>query len=94
MGIPTHVLDLGGPPDAPLLVFLHGFGGSSLTRALLAPGLTSRSRVVVPDLQGPGRTPPGDTRDSIDAALGQVGALRDRLPDPDTPLTGRRRTPS
>ena len=75
-------------------MFLHGFGGSSLTRALLAPGLTSGSRVVVPDLQGPGRTPPGDTRDSIDAALGQVGALLDRLPDPETPLTGRRWTPS
>jgi pimeloyl-ACP methyl ester carboxylesterase len=77
-GIPTHVLDFGGPPDAPLLVFLHGFGGSALTWALLAPRLTSRFRVVVPHLQGHGRTPPGDVRGSMDAVLGQVSALLDR----------------
>jgi 2-succinyl-6-hydroxy-2,4-cyclohexadiene-1-carboxylate synthase len=43
-----------GPPDAPPLVVLHGFTGSSDDAESLAPGLERRHRLLVPDLPGHG----------------------------------------
>jgi pimeloyl-ACP methyl ester carboxylesterase len=56
---PAHFLDMGGPPDGPLLVGLHGLGGSHLNWAAIGPGLSRRSRVVALDLVGHGLTPIG-----------------------------------
>ncbi|MCK9896501.1 alpha/beta fold hydrolase [Frankia sp. AgB32] len=54
---PVHVVDFGGPADAPLLLCVHGLGGSWLNWLLLAPQLTPRYRVMAVDLAGHGRTP-------------------------------------
>lgn len=53
---PVHYLDFGGPADGPLLVLVHGLGGSALNWAAVAPGLASGCRVVALDLAGSGRT--------------------------------------
>jgi pimeloyl-ACP methyl ester carboxylesterase len=53
---PTHYLDLGGPSDAPVIVAVHGLGGSSVNWAAIAPLLTDRCRVLAPDLAGHGLT--------------------------------------
>ncbi len=54
---PVHFLDLGGPADGPLVVGLHGLGGSHLNWTAAGPLLTSRARVVALDLVGHGLTP-------------------------------------
>ncbi|MGO8872311.1 MAG: alpha/beta fold hydrolase [Acidimicrobiales bacterium] len=56
---PVHYVDLGGPPEGPLLVGLHGLGGSHLNWAAVGPALSRRSRVVALDLVGHGLTPVG-----------------------------------
>jgi abhydrolase domain-containing protein 6 len=42
----------GGPTGAPPLVLVHGFGGDKDNWALLAPHLTDRYHLIVPDLLG------------------------------------------
>ena len=53
---PVHYVDHGGPQDGPLLVCVHGLGGSLLNWAALAPRLTHRCRVLALDLAGFGHT--------------------------------------
>jgi len=53
---PVHYVDHGGPADGPLLVCIHGLGGSLVNWAALAPRLTGHARVVAVDLAGFGRT--------------------------------------
>jgi len=53
---PVHYVDHGGPEGGPLLVCLHGLGGSLVNWAALAPHLTKHVRVVAVDLIGFGRT--------------------------------------
>ena len=53
---PVHYVDHGGPADAPLLVCVHGLGGSHANWAALAPLLTHRYRVLALDLAGFGLT--------------------------------------
>jgi len=53
---PVHYVDHGGPADGPLLVCVHGLGGSLLNWAALAPRLTDTFRVIALDLVGFGRT--------------------------------------
>lgn len=53
-----HYLDYGGPADGPVVVAVHGLGGSSVNWSALAPLLTERCRVVAPDLAGHGLTRP------------------------------------
>jgi pimeloyl-ACP methyl ester carboxylesterase len=57
LGGPLGYLDFGGPADGPLLVCLHGLGGSHLNWAPLAPLLTDHARVLALDLPAHGRTP-------------------------------------
>ncbi|HEV2673292.1 MAG TPA: alpha/beta fold hydrolase [Aliidongia sp.] len=45
-----------GPPDAPALVFLHGFGGDLLTWHFCLVAFSSRFRVIALDLPGHGRS--------------------------------------
>lgn len=53
---PVHYVDHGGPADGPLLVCVHGLGGSLVNWAALAPRLTDVARVVAVDLAGFGLT--------------------------------------
>jgi pimeloyl-ACP methyl ester carboxylesterase len=53
---PVHYVDHGGPADAPLLVCVHGLGGSHANWTALAPLLTDRYRVLALDLAGFGLT--------------------------------------
>ncbi|HEX3981833.1 MAG TPA: alpha/beta hydrolase [Acidimicrobiales bacterium] len=56
---PLHVVDMGGPDDGPLIVGLHGLGGSHLNWSAIGPGLSRHARVVALDLVGHGLTPAG-----------------------------------
>jgi pimeloyl-ACP methyl ester carboxylesterase len=53
---PVHYLDYGGPTDGPLVVGVHGLGGTAANWSALAPLLTDRFRVLAPDLAGHGLT--------------------------------------
>lgn len=64
---PVHYVDHGGPADGPLLVCVHGLGGSLVNWAALAPLLTGSCRVVALDLAGFGRTRAGGRGTSVHA---------------------------
>jgi pimeloyl-ACP methyl ester carboxylesterase len=53
---PVHYVDYGGPADGPLLVCVHGLGGSLVNWAAVAPSLSQTCRVLALDLAGFGRT--------------------------------------
>lgn len=53
---PVHYVDHGGPLDAPLLVCVHGLGGSHANWSAIAPLLTPSYRVLALDLAGFGLT--------------------------------------
>ena len=53
---PVHYLDFGGPARGPLIVCVHGLGGSAVNWAAIAPLLTNRYRLIAPDLAGHGLT--------------------------------------
>jgi pimeloyl-ACP methyl ester carboxylesterase len=53
---PVHYLDFGGPARGPVLVCVHGLDGCAVNWAAIAPLLTSRFRVLAPDLAGHGLT--------------------------------------
>ncbi len=69
-----------GPAGAPVVILLHGFGGSLETWDGWTPELATRFRVVALDLPGFGLTGPDPTGDYADARAGQILiALLDRL---------------
>lgn len=77
MGRPgTHVLDHGGPATAPLVLLIHGFGGSALNWQLVAPTLAEHHRVLAVDLYAHGTSvaPPRLTADDV---IDQVAAVID-----------------
>ena len=51
-----------GPKDAPVVLLLHGAGGSGHSFRALIPFLSDRYRVIVPDLPGQGCTRAGGMR--------------------------------
>jgi pimeloyl-ACP methyl ester carboxylesterase len=53
---PVHYVDHGGPSDAPVVVCVHGLGGSHANWASFAPLLTDTYRVLALDLAGFGLT--------------------------------------
>src|SRR6266567_1828353 len=53
---PVHYLDFGGPPGGPLIVCVHGLGGSAVNWSASAPLLTGRYRLLALDLAGHGLT--------------------------------------
>jgi pimeloyl-ACP methyl ester carboxylesterase len=63
----VHYVDYGGPARAPLLVMVHGLGGSLVNWAALAPLLHDHVRVVAVDLAGFGRTEGGHRSTSVHA---------------------------
>lgn len=56
LGGPVHYLDFGGPADGPVLVCVHGLGGSAVNWISVAPQLAGSCRVLAPDLAGHGLT--------------------------------------
>lgn len=54
---PVHFLDFGGPAGGPLLVCVHGLGGSHVNWLAIGPELAKTCRVLALDLAGHGRTP-------------------------------------
>ncbi len=62
-----HYTDHGGPAGAPLLVCVHGLGGSSVNWIAVAPLLTGSFRVLAPDLAGHGRTLAGTRTTDVNA---------------------------
>ena len=51
-----------GPPEAPVVLLLHGFPASSFQYRELIPRLADRYRVIAPDLPGFGFTEVPDDR--------------------------------
>ena len=64
---PVHYLDYGGPAEGPLLVCVHGLGGSALNWAAVAPVLAEGCRVAALDLAGFGHTRGGSRSTSVQA---------------------------
>jgi pimeloyl-ACP methyl ester carboxylesterase len=69
-GGPLHYLDFGGPADGPVIVAVHGLGGSAVNWVALAPLLTGRCRVLAPDLAGHGLTRPAGRGTGVAANRG------------------------
>ncbi len=67
---PVHYLDFGGPARAPMIVCVHGLGGSAVNWSALAPLLTDRYRVLAPDLAGHGLTTSGGRGTDVTANRG------------------------
>ena len=67
LGMPVHYVDHGGPADGPLLVMVHGLGGSVVNWAALAPLLTRTCRVLALDLIGFGHTQAGTHSTTVTA---------------------------
>lgn len=65
--MPVHYVDHGGLPGAPLLVMVHGLGGSLVNWAAVAPLLTDTCRVLALDLVGFGHTQAGGRSTSVTA---------------------------
>jgi pimeloyl-ACP methyl ester carboxylesterase len=59
LGGPVHYLDFGGPAAGPVIVCVHGLGGSAVNWIAVAPLLTGTCRVLAPDLAGHGLTQSG-----------------------------------
>lgn len=53
---PVHYLDYGGSASGPVIVAIHGLGGSAVNWAAIAPRLTRKYRLLAPDLAGHGLT--------------------------------------
>ncbi len=76
---PVHYRDYGGPPDGPVLVAVHGLGGSALNWAALAPHLTDSFRVLAPDLAGFGLTEAHGRPTTVPANTRLVGEFLRRV---------------
>ena len=54
---PVHYVDFGGPDDGPVIVCVHGLGGSYLNWLAVGPQLAKTCRVYALDLPAHGLTP-------------------------------------
>ncbi len=77
-----------GRPDAPCVVFLHGFGADLLTWQLCLVPLAARYRVVALDLPGHGRSAPDVGDASLGFMTGWLGEALDVLGIRDTHMVG------
>ncbi len=75
LGGPVHYVDFGGPPTGPLLVFVHGLGGSWANWSALAPLLAGNARLLAVDLAGHGRTPVAGRSTDVRANRRLLGAF-------------------
>ncbi len=76
---PTHYLDFGGPSDGPLVVCVHGLGGSHLNWLAVGPSLSRTARVLALDLVGHGRTPAGRRRAGIEGHRALLSGFLDAV---------------
>jgi len=88
VGGPVHYVDYGGPEGAPLLVAVHGLGGSHLNWASVAPHLVTRRRLVAVDLLGHGRTPTAGRTPGVDAHVELVTGFAAEVSDRPVILMG------
>jgi pimeloyl-ACP methyl ester carboxylesterase len=79
LGGPVHYVDYGGDAEGPVVVLVHGLGGSHLNWDLLAPLLTGTARVLALDLPGFGRSEPGGRRASVPANVAVLGRFLDEV---------------
>jgi pimeloyl-ACP methyl ester carboxylesterase len=76
---PVHYLDYGGPDDGPMVLLVHGLGGSVLNWAAIAPTLAETCRVMAIDLVGFGRTQPMGRSPHIETNLDLIARFIDRV---------------
>ncbi|MGZ4648998.1 MAG: alpha/beta fold hydrolase [Kineosporiaceae bacterium] len=62
---PVHYVDFGGPDEGPLVVCVHGLGGSHANWLAIAPRLARTCRVVALDLAGFGLTRGGPRKTTV-----------------------------
>ena len=67
LGVPVRYVDYGGPSGGPILVMVHGLGGSLVNWAAIAPLLTHKCRVLALDLIGFGHTQAGTHSTAVTA---------------------------
>jgi pimeloyl-ACP methyl ester carboxylesterase len=72
---PVHYVDFGGAPAGPLVVFVHGLGGSWANWSALAPLLAGTARLLALDLAGHGRTPVAGRRTDVRANQQLLGTF-------------------
>jgi len=87
-GAPVHYVDYGGPSDAPLLVGVHGLGGSHLNWSAVAPHLIGRNRLIAVDLLGHGRTPTAGRRPDVDGHAAMLEGFLRQVSDRPVVLVG------
>jgi len=85
---PVHWADYGGPGDGPLLVGVHGLGGSHLNWAAVAPRLVGRNRLIAVDLLGHGRTPLAGRTPDIDGHVALLDGFLEQVADGPVVLVG------
>jgi alpha/beta hydrolase fold len=94
----VHFLDFGGPAGAPVLVCVHGLGGSHVNWLAIGPPLAQDHRVLALDLPGHGLSAPGRPprhRAGQPAAAGPLPPPGGRRPrDPGRQLDGRHDQPA
>jgi pimeloyl-ACP methyl ester carboxylesterase len=73
LGVPVRYVDHGGPSGGPILVMVHGLGGSLVNWAAVAPLLTGTCRVLALDLIGFGHTQSGGQSTSVTANQHMLG---------------------
>ncbi|WP_051367763.1 alpha/beta fold hydrolase [Hamadaea tsunoensis] len=75
VGGPISYTDHGGPPDAPILVLVHGIGACQSNWDEVAPRLTGHARVYALDLPGFGRSPSAGRRTTVAANADVLGRV-------------------
>src|SRR5919107_5072968 len=76
---PFSWVDHGGPAGAPVVVAVHGLGGSHANWHDLAPLLTDTHRVLAVDLAGHGRTPRAGRSASVRANAALLGRFVEQV---------------
>jgi pimeloyl-ACP methyl ester carboxylesterase len=79
LGGPVHYVDYGGAAAGPVVVLVHGLGGSHLNWDLLAPLLTDTARVLAIDLPGFGRSEPGGRKATVLENVAVLGRFVDEV---------------
>ncbi len=83
---PVNVADFGG--SGPLMVLLHGLGGSHVNWIRIGPLLAERSRVLAPDLPGFGYTKPQGRATTVQGNARWVDDFLQRTADAPAILVG------
>ena len=82
------VFDVAGPPDAPVVVLVHGLGLNRACWQWTLPALSDRYRVVTYDLFGHGQSAPPPETPSLALFSRQLTGLLDHLDIPAAAIVG------